>query len=428
MGELKSAVTDRWQVIVIGAGVAGLVAAKKLRDAGYHVLVLEARERIGGRLHTSSQWSGPAIDLGATWIHGAGSKNPIAKLAGELGIKHFATDSESADIFYGGSHKLSSSQRRRLALIEDEIFAAITVLQDAERDVSLRDGIYSRLSYFSRSKEDQRIIDFVLSSTIEHEYGGAIERLSAYWFDSDEEFAGDEWVLYDGYQSVVEYLAQDLDIRLEQEVVKVEYERDTAVIVKNKTMTYQAAQVIVSLPLGVLKSGMVEFQPLLPDRKNQAIKKLGVGTLNKCCLHFPYTFWDTRCDWINNIPDAGNKGQWIEWLSLARQTNQPILVGFNAADFALHVELLDDQDTVASAMAVLRSMYGADIPDPVSYLITRWSADPYAQGAYSYNGLGSTPKTRDDLAKSIAHRLFFAGEATERYYSWCLFVWGKGCC
>ncbi|CAJ1919044.1 flavin monoamine oxidase family protein [Aeromonas jandaei] len=416
MGELISAVTDRWQVIVIGAGVAGLVAAKKLCDAGYHVLVLEARDRIGGRLHTSSQWTGPAIDLGATWIHGAGPQNPVARLADELGIKHFSTDSECADIFYGGSHKLSPSQYARLTLIEDEISAAIMILQDAERDVSLRDGIYSRLSYSSRTEEEQRIIDFVLSSTIEHEYGGSIEQLSSYWFDSDEDFSGDEWVLYNGYQSVVEYLAQDLDIRLEQEIIKVEYESNAEVIVKTINRTYQAAQVILTLPLGVLKSGRVEFQPPLPSRKAQAIRKLGVGTLNKCCLHFPYAFWDTRYDWINNIPDTGNKGQWVEWVSLARHTNQPVLIGFNAAEFALHVEQLDDQDTVSSAMAALRAMYGANIPDPMSYLITRWSADPYAMGAYSYNGLGATPKARDDLAKSIAHRLFFAGEATERHF------------
>lgn len=91
-------------------------------------------------------------------------------------------------------------------------------------------------------------------------------------------------------------------------------------------------------------------------------------------------------------------------------------MGFNAADFGREIEAWTDAAIVGSAMQTLRRIFGRHIPEPLDVQITRWAADPFAYGSYSFNALGSTPSMRDDLARSVGRRLFFAGEATERRY------------
>ena len=115
-------------------------------------------------------------------------------------------------------------------------------------------------------------------------------------------------------------------------------------------------------------------------------------------------------DWLGQI-DPG-PGDWMEWVSLAKPLRQPVLIGFHAGPSAVALEALDDAAVVASAMASLRRLYGPGIPEPIGVQISRWHADPFSGGAYSFNALGSTPVDRQVLAKPLAQRLFFAGEAS----------------
>jgi monoamine oxidase len=129
-------------------------------------------------------------------------------------------------------------------------------------------------------------------------------------------------------------------------------------------------------------------------------------------LRFDEVFWDADVDWIEYIPDGGEA--WVEWVSFARPTGQPILLAFAAADLGRKVDTWTDAQVLSSAMTALRTMYGRDLPDPTSWQITRWGADPLAGGSYSFNALGSHPRMREALAAPIDGRLYFAGEATER--------------
>ena len=139
-----------------------------------------------------------------------------------------------------------------------------------------------------------------------------------------------------------------------------------------------------------------------------------MGVLNKCYLRFPEVFWPEEYDWLEYIPEQ--HGQWVEWVSFARPTGKPILLGFNAADMGRAIEAWDDRTIVESAMATLKTIFGPKIPQPEAWQITRWQADPFACGSYSFNALGATPAMREQLAQSVADRLFFAGEATSREY------------
>jgi monoamine oxidase len=184
--------------------------------------------------------------------------------------------------------------------------------------------------------------------------------------------------------------------------------------VLTEELAFVADRVVVTLPLGVLQSNSVRFTPELPSEKRHALATLGMGVLNKCYLRFNEAFWPHDVDWLGHV--SAHHGVWTEWVSFQRVAQMPILLGFNAADRGMEIEAWSDPQIVASAMETLRIMFGADIPQPSDYQITRWATDPFARGSYSYNALGSTPAMRDALAMPVQAKLFFAGEASHRVY------------
>ena len=400
------------RVLVVGAGIAGLTAAKTLRQAGYEVLVLEGRDRLGGRIWTSRAWADVAMDLGASWIHGT-EGNPLTVVAEESKARTAATSYDSGEIYDSNGRLFTAKQERQLEQLTAQVEETIAEAQDAEEDESVETAVKAALDWENLSQEEQKQLDFVLNSTLEQEYGGSTAELSTYWFDAGEEFGGDDVLFPDGYDALIKHLAEGITVKLNQNVHRIAWgEGETAVYTDTDNFTGDA--IICTLPLGVLQAGTVSFTPALPNAHQEAIDALQMGLLNKCFLRFPTAFWPTDVDWLEYVPTA--KGQWAEWVSFARPTRQPILLGFNAADFGREIETWRDEEIVESAMATLRTIFGEQIPDPTDYQITRWNADPFAYGSYSFNALGSTPEMRDQLAHSVDSRLFFAGEATSRSY------------
>lgn len=397
-------------VIVIGAGMAGLAAARELQRAGYTVQVLEARDRIGGRIHTSRAWKGAPMDLGASWIHES-EGNPLTALAREAGARTVATHYDRS-IGYGRSGRpFSDAETRRLEALQEQIEAIIEEAQEADADRPLRAAVEAGLDWPSLSRGDRELAELLLNSTIEHEYAGSLRELSTWWWDDGAGFDGEDVLFPDGFGAVTDHLAQGLDIRTGQPVERIAWDAAGVTVAAGRS-TLRAEHVVVSVPLGVLKSGAIEFSPGLPEPKRKAIATLRMGVLNKCFLRFPRAFWPGEVDWIERVPER--PGEWTEWVSFVRAAGQPVLLGFNAADYGRSIEALDDEAIVAGAMRALRQLYGKDIPDPSGHQITRWASDPYALGSYSFNPVGSHPKMRDELAASVAGRLHFAGEATHR--------------
>jgi monoamine oxidase len=118
-------------------------------------------------------------------------------------------------------------------------------------------------------------------------------------------------------------------------------------------------------------------------------------------------------DWIEWL--SPRPGEWGQWVSLARATGAPVLLGFNAAAAAEAVERLDDRATLAAATDALRAMFGSRFPAPLAAQITRWRADPFARGSYSFTPVGATPEDRTALAGADWDgALWFAGEAASR--------------
>jgi monoamine oxidase len=401
------------RVLVVGAGIAGIAAARSLADQGYAVTVLEARDRIGGRIHTSRIWPDLPVELGASWIHERDG-NPLTAVATQAGLTMVSTDYDSAVTYDARLGRIPTGAGSAYDRMLRRIEAGIRRGYALPRDTALRGHLERSIGLATLDEAQQRLANHHIVSLADDEFAGDSAQLSAWYWDSMGGFEGLDVVLPHGYDRLVGYLADGLDIRLGAVVRRVD-RLANGVRVHTDDEVIAAARVIVTVPLGVLKHAAIEFHPALPPRKRAAVRALGMGsgTLTKVWLRFPDTFWDTT-DWIEHVADADERGRFHQWLNASRLTGQPLVCGFLGGAYAARAETWTDARIVAEAMEVLRTMYGARIPDPVGWQIPRWSRDPFSYGSYSFNALGSRPQMRNDLAGPIAGRVFFAGEATHR--------------
>lgn len=397
------------KVIVIGAGLAGLTAARSLAAQGDEVTILEARDRIGGRIWTSRRWPDLPMDLGASWIHGV-KGNPLTDLAKAAGAEWRTTSYDSALALDRHGQAIDLSQDHDLA--KDILMAARKRAETSDDDLSLWAAILTTRAWLAADAGRRARLTHVLNGMIDAEYGAGSAEVSAWSFDDHQEFDGSDVLFPSGFDQIVQHLARGLDIRTGQIVTGMAPDGVGIRLRLEGGGVARADRVVLTLPLGVLKSGDFAFGAPLAPARQEAIETLGMGVLNKCWLRYERVAWPEDVDWIEWLgPSAG---AWAQWVSLAQVTGAPVLLGFHAADRARAMERLTDAEMIASAHAALTSMFGGDFPAPIDAQITRWAQDRFACGSYSFHATGTTPKTRKALAGADWDgRVVFAGEAAE---------------
>lgn len=413
--EVQSFVTGTSQqarVIVIGAGIAGLGAAQFLRQNDVDVIVLEARDRIGGRIWTNRNHFGVPVDYGAAWIHGS-IGNPLSELANQQDLTRPETSYEELVIYdFDGA-----------TLDEDDLSAAIRLLNGLLRDAAaygetldndqpLQSGIDRALAERDLDEAQLRALDLAIQYQIEGDLAADTNDLSLWWYDSGTLYPGREELISGGYDLLLAPLASNVDVRLNHVVTSIDYSSDMVSIATSEG-EYTSDVLLVTLPLGVLKARTVTFAPALPPNKITAIDRMVMGTLDKLTLQFEDVFWD-NVEFI--LYASENAGEWSYIKNLDYFFDVPVLQMFIGAQAAVQMEGRTDREVIESGMAALRAMYGDQTPEPTNSSFSRWNSDPYSYGSYSNLGVGAIPEDFDTLAAPLENRIFFAGEATNRQY------------
>lgn len=398
-------------VLVVGAGIAGVVAARNLRAQGWTVIVLEARNRIGGRVWTEGSWQDVSLDRGASWINGT-IGNPLFRLVQSFDLAAVTTGYHSSPVIYTSKGEVVPKAEQAVAQTR---FARIMASLGQKRQALYRDLPLSQA--FDRACSDlsfstsQLHLKHLFHTVIEQEYAADGSDLSLWHWDEVGGYRGDDVILPAGLSQLIERLAQGLDIKPSHIVRRVEY-NSRGVKIETDKAVFRAAYAIITLPLGVLKNGSVEFSAGLPRRKRASIEKLKMGVLNKIFLRFPRCFWPKHCDWLEYMDEQ--PVHWAVWFNSFKYTKVPVLVGFDIGAHERSLEHLSDHEIVSTAMNVLHRIFGSEIPAPIGWHTTRWASDPFSFGSYSHTPPGASSLDYDMLAQPIGGRLFFAGEATHR--------------
>ncbi|KAK0729059.1 flavin-containing amine oxidoreductase-domain containing protein [Apiosordaria backusii] len=279
--------------------------------------------------------------------------------------------------------------------------------------------------------QDFRLMNWHVAN-LEYSNATNYNQLSLKGWDID---AGNEWegahtMVVGGYQSVPRGLAllpTPLNLKQKSPVQKITYSPENtgkATVECEDGYKVEADYVVNTIPLGVLKHGNVQFDPPLPSWKADAINRLGFGVLNKVILVYKEPFWDENRDifGVLRIPSSrhsleqkdysSQRGRFFQWFNISKPSGLPVLLALMAGDAGYDTEQSCNDDLVAEATEVLRSVYGSRVPkQPVEAVVTRWASDKFARGSYSSAGPTMEADDYDTMARPIGN-LYFAGEHT----------------
>jgi len=413
-------------VIVIGAGIAGLAAAAKLGAAGIPLLMLEARDRIGGRIftHHVSDFDAP-IELGAEFIHGRPPE--IWEALRQSGAEISEVDGENWCVenrvlrpceFFS---EVDSILKEMDESSPDESFLHFLERKfpNQNRDPKLQEAKRRTLAYVSGfNAADPAVVGV----------HWLVQELRA-----EEKIDGDRaFRSKNGYEDLLEAFhrhiaACDVTIRKQSVVESIHWKAGHVEVTGHDAdgaFIFQSSQVLITLPLGVLKSpahqpGAVRFTPPLPAEKVEAFDKLEMGEVIRVVLRFHQRFWEAISDGNHSLSDMNflfSEDEWFPTWWTMMPNKAPVITGWAPFRSAQRLSGNTFEFVREQALLSLCRLLGVSLKNLESWLegvyFHDWQTDPFSRGAYSYGGVGSDG-TQQTLAAPLQNTLFFAGEATD---------------
>ncbi|MDX1995044.1 MAG: NAD(P)/FAD-dependent oxidoreductase [bacterium] len=392
----------RWDVIVIGAGMAGLKAAYDLQRAGKTVLILEARNRIGGRVHTVRDAAPVPIELGAELIHG--EQADTWALVHEYGI---------ATVPHGATGVVLNGQWKPRPDTQDEaVLDKLTRKAERVGEPKPQENMAQYLARLGIQRKDYPASFRLAEYDTELFDGWSARALVTLMSDAlGEESSGTDFHVMGGYDTLLMGMAQGLDIRLGQIVTRVSWERDGVRIDTGDGTAYTARKLVLTIPPLVLQQRTIEFVPDLPAEKWQAIDAFARCDIVKVILHFEAPVLPQQFGTL--LDETGLPPIW--WRTQGHDSfTGEVLVGWAAADHARRLIAMGSEAGVQAALESLRRSTGQADLRPVGAWLQHWNDDPFACGAYPYLPPGMmAERAVDVLAAPVDEVVFWAGAATD---------------
>jgi len=384
-------------VIIIGAGAAGLSAAKELDQLGLTYTLVEASHRIGGRVYSEEIAPGLWFDLGCAWLVG-GETNPFVSIADRLGIK---LDKDKGSLYKEKNHRfqrngipLNKDQRAACLRFYDENHKAILATAKQGRDVALSDIV---------DLDNEFAIPYLCNIAVAD--GKDIDLVSTTDYASVTGELG--YQVLPGCGNLVASWGADVEVSLNSCVERIDWSGHR-VRVETPKGVIAGRTALITVSTGILAYGDILFTPGLPDWKTEAIRSLPMGTENKIGVYF-----DT------DVFGAVGRGHYSTWHDNGDAAKVDArIMGFNiAAVFVggrhgVWLEKRGEQACHNFAVDRIADIFGNDIRKHVRRsIVTAWNTDPWTRGSWAA-ALPGQAHQRTNLQRPVDDRLFFAGEAT----------------